>query len=360
MHYTHLTLTVPSHALDAASEIALLAAPGGMYIEDYRSLEADALAVAHSDLIDEALLQMDRGVGRIHLYLPPQEPPAEAAAFLEERLAALGVDTGIALEDCRSEDWENSWKAYFHPIPAGGRLLIQPAWEEYEPEAWPGRVPLWLEPGAAFGSGSHATTRLCLEALEDALDSCFHSPPVASRHLPQGGDMDSLTKADVVASIAPPGEMPEGQRGKENSASNIAVLDIGCGSGILAVAALLLGAERAVGVDIDPLAVSSARENGLRNGFGPPALTVLEGNLAEQATGQFDVVVSNIVADAILALAGSAARRLKPGGVWISSGIIDTRAEEVMEGLQACGWRVVGRRGEGGWVCLLSRTDAIS
>lgn len=282
-------------------------APGGMYLEDYRDLEADAQAIAHSDLIDEALLAQDRAVGKIHIYLPPQEPPAEAVAFLRERLTALGIPCQTETRDVRSEDWENCWKAYFHPVPVGERLLIQPAWEAPTPEKYPGRAVLLMEPGVAFGSGAHATTRLCLEALEAA----------------------------IAAAPAPP-----------------AVADIGCGSGILAVAALLLGAKQALGVDIDPLAVQSATENGLRNGFAPPVLEIRTGSLAEQLVGQYDVIVSNIVADAIIALAAQAERRLAPGGVWISSGIIDTRAAEICAALQAQGWHIAERREESGWVCL--------
>ncbi|MDR3314726.1 MAG: 50S ribosomal protein L11 methyltransferase [Oscillospiraceae bacterium] len=318
MQYTELILTVPASALDAAAEIALMAAPGGMYIEDYRNLVEDTQKIAHSDLIDAALLAQDRTTGRIHLYLPPQDPPAEAAAFLAERLAALGVRCGVETLVCRSEDWEHNWKAYFHPLPVGKRLLIQPAWEAPDPAASPDRVKLLLEPGAAFGSGSHATTRLCLEALEEALEQF----PTRS------------------AAVAP---------------QAAGVLDIGCGSGILAVAALLLGAVRAVGVDIDPLAVASARENGERNGFRWPVLHILEGSLAAQVDGQFDVIVSNIVADAIIALAPEAGRCLAPGGVWVSSGIVDVREADVLEALQKSGWQVVGRREEGGWVCLTAQ-----
>ncbi len=333
MQWTELILTVAAEDMEAAETIALLASPNGFYIEDYRTLEADTFAITHSDLIDSALLQKDRSVGRIHIYLPPQESPVEAAAFLTERLAALGLGCKIDTELCRSEDWENNWKAYFHPIPVGERLLIQPAWETPDPQTYPGRVRLLLEPGAAFGSGSHATTRLCLEALEEYLDQ------------PDGDGTERFGVTKCFGAFLPAAPARTAPR----------VLDIGCGSGILTVAALLLGAERAVGVDIDPLAVASAKENGLRNGFGPPALTVLEGNLAEQVAGQFDVIVSNIVADAILALAPEARRLLRPGGIWISSGIIDTRAAEVIAGLEKLGWRLAGRRDEGGWVCLAAR-----
>ena len=130
---------------------------------------------------------------------------------------------------------------------------------------------------------------------------------------------------------------------------------MGCGSGILSIAALLLGAEKAVGVDIDPLAVKTARENGELNGFTPPVLTILHGDLVDKVEGRYDVVAANIVADAIIALSPSIPRFLKPGGVYIASGIIDTREAEVLSALAACGFAVETRREHGGWLCLTLR-----
>jgi len=276
-----------------------MAAPYGVYVEDYSDLERGAREIAHSDLIDGELLAKDRSRAVIHVYLSVQDNPGEAAAWLAERLSAGGIAHEIEIHSCRSEDWENNWKAYFHPMPVGERLLIQPAWEE--PADPQGRAVLLIEPGLAFGSGSHATTRLCMEALERAVKP--------------GCD----------------------------------VLDVGCGSGILSVAAVLLGAGRVLGVDIDPMAVECARENAERNAV---ACEFVQGDLATGVEGQYDVVVSNIVADAIISLSGQIARHLKPGGVWVSAGIIDTREGDVREALGANGWRIVERQEEEGWVCL--------
>ncbi|MCL2105532.1 MAG: 50S ribosomal protein L11 methyltransferase [Oscillospiraceae bacterium] len=306
--WTEIIIQVNAGELDRAGEIAHMVVPYGIYIEDYRDLEREALEIARIDLIDEALLAKDRGLGLVHVYLAPQEHPGEALAYLEERYQSAGILCKIETRACRSEDWENSWKAYFHPLPVGERLLIQPSWEPLgDPD---GRAVLWLEPGLAFGSGSHATTRLCMCALEQSID----------------------------------------QRAKRFAAPR--VLDIGCGSGILSVTALLLGAEQATGVDIDPLAVANARENGLRNGFTAPALSILEGNLADQVTGRFDIVVSNIVADAILRLCPLVRELLEPGGLWISSGIIDTREPDILAGFESAGWVVAEHREEGGWLCF--------
>jgi len=297
--YTELCVRIHANDTDPAQAIALMAAPYGIYVEDYGELESDVRQIAHSDLIDEGLRAKARDVAVIHVYLSARDHPAEAAAWLAERLAAAGIPHEIATQACRSEDWENNWKVYFHPIPVGERLLIQPAWEA--PDDPRGRAVLLLEPGLAFGSGSHATTRLCMEALER---------------------------------VVTPG---------------CAVLDVGCGSGILTVAARLLGAGRALGVDIDPMAVETARENAARNGL---SCEFSQSDLARGVEGQFDVVVSNIVADAIIALSGQIKSRLQPGGVWVSAGIIDTREGDVLEALSSNGFRLLERREEEGWVCL--------
>jgi len=325
--YNEIIININANDAEAAQAIALVAAPYGIYLEDYTDLEQSAREIAHSDLIEEALLEKDRSRAVIHIYLSPQDHPTEAAAWLAERLTAENIPHEIETQTCRSEDWENNWKAYFHPLPVGKKLLIQPAWEE--PVDSQGRAVLLLEPGLAFGSGSHATTRLCMEALERTIS---------------------------------PG---------------CSVLDIGCGSGILSIAATLLGAGRALGVDIDPMAVDNARENALRNTPRPSATPLLhpnepagspgtpvseggfkcefmQGDLATDVSGQFDVIVSNIVADAIISLSGQVAAHLKPGGVWISAGIIDTRAGDVLVALDANGWKVIERKEEEGWVCLVT------
>ena len=304
MDWTEVCITVPAGDTDRAADIANMVVPYGLYIEDYRDLEQGAREIAHIDLIDEALLQKDRTRSLIHLYISPEESPTEAAAFLRERLTAAGIPHELILSDISEEDWANNWKAYFKPLPVGKRLLIRPSWEEAEPE---GRTVLSIDPGMAFGTGGHDTTRLVLEALEGYV-------------------------------------VPETD-----------LLDVGCGSGILSIAALLLGARRAVGVDIDPLAVKTAVENGQRNGLFPPRLTVLEGDLVDKVNGLYDVVAANIVADAIIALSPAVPRFLKPGGVYITSGIIDTREADVTAALHSCGFTVTERREHGGWLCLACR-----
>ena len=303
MDWWEWSVTVAAEDVDKAAAVAAMAAPLGFSIEDYSDLEQGAWEIAHSDLIDEELCQRDKTRGVLHLYVSPQGNPAEVQAFLEQRLQAAGIPFTLAAATVSEEDWANNWKAFFKPLPVGKRLLICPTWERC-PEA-PERRVLTIDPGMAFGTGGHETTRLVLEALEETIT-------------------------------------PE-----------TALLDVGCGSGILSIAALLLGAQRAVGVDIDPLAVKTALENGKRNGFVPPRLTVAEGNLVDRVSGTFDVVVANIVADAIIALSGDIPAFLRPGGVYIVSGIIDTREADVLPALEREGFRVVRRLKQNGWLCYV-------
>lgn len=303
MNWTEIKITVDSEHIDKAGDIANMVVPYGIYIEDYRNLEQDALEIAHIDMIDEALLSKDKTKGIIHIYFPAEESPKEALSFLEERFKAESLSYSIDELICKNEDWEQNWKAYFKPIPIGEKLLIRPVWEEVKDNE--GRVVINLEPGVAFGTGTHETTRLCLEALET---------------------YDYSTSRQV--------------------------LDIGCGSGILSVATLLLGAQKAVGVDIDELAVKTALENGRINGFSPPQYSVICGSLTKKVAGRYDIVVANIVADAIIELSESVKDFMKPGALYIVSGIIDLRETEVREALEKSGFTIAKRREQNGWLCF--------
>ena len=300
--WTEIQISVPTRWTETAGDIANMCVPYGIYTEDYSDLEQAARDIAHIDLIDEELLRKDRSRSIIHIYISPEENPAEATAFLEERLTAENIPYTIETALCRQDDWMNNWKKYFKPVPVGEKLLIRPVWEEEFDDM--GRIVLNLEPGIAFGSGTHETTRLCLAALE--------------KHIIPGCRM----------------------------------LDVGCGSGILSVAALLLGAEHATGVDIDRLAVKTAAENGRMNGFGEDRYTLLHGNLADQITGRFHVIAANIVADAILALSRDIRQFMEEDAVYIVSGIIDTREKEIAGALAALGFTLLERHEENGWVCL--------
>ena len=303
--WTEIKIKIKADDIDKASDIASMAVPYGIYIEDYRTLEEETLEIANIDIIDEDLLAKDRSVGYVHIYISPEENYNEAISFLRERFTAENIEHTIEHNSCRNEDWENNWKEYFKPMKIGKRLLIRPLWiDDYDAE---GRKVLSIEPGLAFGSGTHNTTRLCLQTLENYVTS--------------------------------------GEK----------VLDCGCGSGILSVASLLFGAESAVGVDIDALAVKTAKENGETNGFSEPQYTVLQGNLVDKVTGKFDVVVANIVADIIILFAGQVGEFMNDDAVFITSGIIAPREEEVSAAFAANGFEIIERHEDGGWLCFVCK-----
>ena len=302
MDWTEIKITVNSDDVDRAGDIASMAVPYGIYIEDYRTLEQEAWEIAHIDIIDEDLLAKDRTKGIVHIYISPEENPAEAVSFLAERFTAEGIEHQIDESTCKNADWENNWKKYFKPMPIGEKLLIRPIWEDEFDDM--GRAVLHLEPGLAFGSGTHDTTRLCLETLEKYAG--------------------------------------EGKK----------VLDIGCGSGILSVACLLLGAESAVGVDIDALAVKTAKENGRTNGFDEPQYTVLQGSMTDKVSGKYDIIAANIVADIIVMLCEDVKNYMNPGAVFITSGIIEPREADVVAAFEKNGFEILARHESGGWLCF--------
>jgi|LSQX01.2.fsa_nt_gb ribosomal protein L11 methyltransferase len=306
MDWTEIKIKIPTAYIEIAGNIANLVVPYGIYIEDYSDLEIQAREVAHIDLIDEELLNADRENGIIHIYISPEDNPNEAVAFLEARLDAENIPHSIETDTTVWEDWINNWKKYFKPTKVGEKLLINPAWEDtkLDDDVAVGRVILNLEPGVAFGSGTHETTRLCLAALEKYVNS------------------------------------------------ETVMLDVGCGSGILSVAALLLGAKTAVGVDIDKLAVKTAIENGKMNGFDEDRYTVVHGDLTDKISGKYSLICANIVADAIILLSKNIRQFMTDDAIYIVSGIIDMREQEVKEALENYGFTIINRYEENGWVCM--------
>lgn len=150
--WTEITVTVDTKDIETAGNIANMVVPYGIYIEDYSALEEETMEIAHIDLIEASLLQKDRTKGIIHIYISPEENPAEAVSFLEERLQSAGIAYTLGTDLCAMEDWVNNWKKYFHPVPVGDKLLIRPTWEDADPTD--GRKVLHIEPGLAFGTGS--------------------------------------------------------------------------------------------------------------------------------------------------------------------------------------------------------------
>lgn len=305
MDWTEVKISVPAQELDKAADIAQMVVPYGIYIEDYSDLENETWEIAHIDLIDEELLAKDRTVGIIHVYISPEESPEEALAFLKERYCSEKITFEINTASIRMEEWANNWKKYFKPLKTGEKLVICPTWETFDEPTQ--RKILRIDPGMAFGTGGHNTTRLCLETMEKYID---------------------------------------------NSSE---ILDIGCGSGILSIAALLLGAKRTVGVDIDALAVKTAKENGALNSFCEPAYSILQGNLTEKVQGVFSVVVANIVADVIIKFCEDVGTFIDKDGVFITSGIIDTREEDVKQAFARFGFEIIERHEDGGWICFVCK-----
>ncbi|MFI3169487.1 MAG: 50S ribosomal protein L11 methyltransferase [Faecalibacterium sp.] len=302
MEWTDIKLTVSKADAEHAQAIATLIAEDGIYIEDYSDLEEEVENIAHVDLIEQELLDKPRDIVIIHLYLQPDAKPAATMAQLSALLTAAELPYTLETEGVQQEDWQNEWRKYYHPREIGSRLAIVPSWQEYQTD----RVKLLLDPGLAFGTGGHETTSLCLEQL------------------------DALIKG--------------GER----------VLDIGTGSGILAIAALKLGAATAQGVDIDPISVRTAGENAALNGV-EEQLEVLVGDLSDKASGQYDIILANIVANAIISLAPTVPALMAQEGLFVASGIIDTRKDEVAAALQASGLQVIAIHEQRGWECMVCK-----
>ncbi len=299
--WNELTVKVKTEDTARASDICTVIADMGIYVEDYSDLESVVWNIAHVDLIEQELLERDRSHSLVHVYIKQEKDARECAEFITARLDAEGIEHEISIVGVKEEDWANNWKQYYHTQRIGKRIVVTPSWEETEVAE--GEVQMHLDPGMAFGTGTHDTTRLCLELLEDCV-----------------------------------GE-------------NTRILDIGTGSGILAVGGVLLGAPSALGVDIDPVAVKVANENAEINHVTDKTEFVC-GDLTDKVHGKYEIVTANIVADVIIRLLDTVKNYLLPGGKFIISGIIDTRADEVEEACHKAGFVTENRLEHGGWVAI--------
>lgn len=272
------------------------------------------------DYVDEELAQKMQNVSQIRLYIPHDAQAPEQIAQLKSELEVFraqnpDTDLGsleVSLQNLQEEDWEESWKQYYQPIPIGEKLLIVPQW--LSPENPEHRIPVVLDPGMIFGTGAHASTQMCLRALEQTI---------------HGGER---------------------------------VIDLGSGSGILSIATLLLGAQEATGVDIDPKAEDIARENAALNGLTAPKFRAVTGNvigdramMESLSEGGYDVVLANIVADVIIPLSAVVPHFLRPDGVFICSGILNTRLPEVERAIEAAGLTITQREMQEDWCRLTAR-----
>lgn len=272
------------------------------------------------DYVDEELVEKMKGETKVKTYVSDDTEGRELLLAIKSTLSELkALDDNnefgrlaIEIDSMTEQDWANNWRQYFHTMEIGEKVMIKPEWEELKEPT--DRVVFNIEPGMSFGTGSHYTTQLCIEALEKYI------------------------KPDVN------------------------MLDLGCGSGILSIISLLLGAEKAVAVDIDPNAVDTAYQNADRNNIDRSKYTVLSGNVVtdtdiqtEISKNKYDVVAANIVADVIIALAPKAKEYMSDDGVFITSGIITDRADDVKETLEENGFEIITVNQRKDWVSMVCR-----
>ena len=299
MRYLEVTVDTPQELIDSRCAEMSEMGVGGFVIENEADFQ-NFLENNHQywDYVDEELAGRFRGVSRIKCYLTEDADGQDSLRRIQQ---AYGEVTVSLVED---SDWENNWREYYKPIEVGRRLVVVPEWEEIPDD---GRVPLRLDPGLIFGTGSHATTRMCLAALENYVNH------------------------------------------------ETRVLDLGCGSGILGIGALVLGAKSCLGCDIDPKAPDVVRSNAALNGIGADRLTACSGDiiadrrLRQRFGGGYDLVLANIVSDVIIPLSNYVKQFMSTSAVFITSGIIEGRQDEVRAALEAAGLRVTEHRCEEEW-----------
>ncbi len=305
--WLEVSLTVNGELAEAVADVLARFAPNGVTTEQ---------AVKFNDAEDEGT---PVGPITVRAYLPADEKLEETRQRLEESLYYLGMIQPLpaaTFTPVADQNWMEAWKERYHPIPIGKRLIIVPAWLE-SPDA--SRIPIKIDPGMAFGTGTHPTTQLCLEFIENNYVGATHASPLQ-------------------------------------------VIDIGCGSGILSIAALKLGADFALGVDIDEASINASRDNARSNGVPDDKFALGIGSVAEVLAGRFGVrtaplVLANILAPVLVRLFDEGmADLVVPGGTIVVSGILEEQAQTVIEAAQAHGLISTGRKQMGDWVALAVRS----
>jgi ribosomal protein L11 methyltransferase len=308
MNWLEVKITTEESAIEGIANIFHELGAGGVVIEDPQLIAMYAQSGqwdAH-EFSDEILAREEVVVKG---YLPMDEYLMKKLEELKQELSYLQLRMGnipaeLSVTEVQEEDWANSWKAYFKPEKIGERAVIKPSWEQYSPE--PDDLIIELDPGMAFGTGNHATTALCIKLLEE--------------YMKPGMD----------------------------------VFDIGTGSGILSILAALLGAKSVQALDYDTVAVEAALSNVERNRLNN-IVSVNHSDLLDKARGQADLIVANIVADIIKRLIPDIPQRLKENGVFISSGIIDERKDDVIQALEENNFTIIEVKEEAGWVAIVAR-----
>ena len=295
--WTQIKVTVPTEELDILVAVMSMVS-NNLMIEDFSDID---LNTCYGELIDESILNADTSHASVSVYLPAEDNCAEQLEFIRDRLAASGIEARAEVVGVNEEDWADSWKQYYKPLRIGKRVVVVPHWERYEANG--DDIIVRMDPGMAFGTGTHETTRLVMELLEDYTEN---------------GDR---------------------------------LLDVGCGSGILAICGAKLGAGLCRAYDIDPVAVRVAQDNIQINGE-EARVSCAESDLLAGVSlegGQYDVICANIVADIIIRMSGEVAAYLKDDGVLLASGIIASRGDDVVEALENGGLCLIERREDNDW-----------
>ncbi len=310
MNWTEVTILTTPEAEEVITAVLYETGVGGVNIEDPSLVDEANRSTREWDVMDEEIIaKYSEDKCLIKAYYSPEVNMEEVMLKIHEGIenAKTFVDVGKAeVSSCvvNEQDWENSWKQYYKPVYLGKNIVIKPVWEEIE--KIPGQVVIELDPGMAFGTGTHETTRMCLEVLE--------------KKVKQGDE----------------------------------VLDIGTGSGILSIGAVKMGAKHCFAVDIDPMAVKIVGENAAINGV-TEKITAVAGNLTDKVSGKYDIVVANIIADAIIMLSPDVRQFMKDDAIYITSGIIVFRLDDVKEKLTECGFEIVEIITEGDWAAVICK-----
>lgn len=317
MNWTEVKIYTTTAGIDPLTGSMLDLGLQGFMIEDAQDFDEFLHdTTPHWDYVDQAVMEKMKDCETcVTIYVADNPQGMEELMQVRQILARLKAQDPdgkygrleLEMKDVDEEDWSNAWKKYYHPVQVGEHLVVCPSWEAYDRQ--PDDVVLTLNPGMAFGTGTHDTTRLCMELLEKY-----------------------ITPQDTV-------------------------LDVGCGSGILAITAALLGANKIIGCDIDEVAVKVAGENAALNGV-QDRIAFHQGDLTSQVEGSFQIICANIVADVIIRLSEDAGSYLAKDGIFITSGIIDTREQDVLNALEQNGFQVIERRTSGGWVALACKAKA--
>ena len=312
MNWIECVVHTTTAGSDPVSDLLMELGATGTMIEDRADIPDPSKPHGIWEIIDPKLLEEMPEDVLVHAWFTPDESFPGTLRALKERLSALGAsrtDYGVLTADTRtvSEDaWAEVWKQYYKPFYAGDHLVVKPTWEPFDPS--PGDKVIEIDPGMAFGSGTHETTGMCISLLEETV---------------HGGER---------------------------------VIDVGTGSGILAIAAALVGAGHVLAIDIDPDAVRVATENVAHNHV-EDIVSVREGDLLKKADETCEICVANIISDIIISFAAPLKEHIEPGGLFICSGIVRERTEEVREALLKAGYEILRTEHRGEWTAFLSRRN---